>query len=232
MEKQNLVGGLPKFGTKEVMLEVCEACQLGKQARHPFPVQTTHVNSKPLEMIHSDVWTTKTESIGGCKYYVSFIDDHTRKVWVYFMKQKGEVFQHFLNFKAMVENEKGVSIKCLRFDGGGEYFSNEFSEYLKEHGIQRKYSCSYSPQQNGVVERKNMHIAKITRAMLNEKNLSNYFWVEAVATIVYIMNRTPTATVHGMTPEEKFTGKKPDVSHLKVFGCIAYVHVQMRRNQN
>jgi hypothetical protein len=78
MEKQNFVGGLLKFGTKEVMLEVCEACQLGKQARHPFPIQTTHVSSKPLEMIHSNLWTTKTESIGGCKYYVSFIDGHTR----------------------------------------------------------------------------------------------------------------------------------------------------------
>jgi transposase InsO family protein len=146
MEKQKLVGGLPKFGAEEVMSEVCEACQLGKQARHPFPTQTTHVSSKPLEMIHSNVWTMKTDSIGGCKYYVSFIDDHTRKVWVYFMKHKGEVFRHFLNFKAMVEKEKGVSIKCLRSDGGGEYFSNEFSDYLKEHGIQRKYSCSYSPQ--------------------------------------------------------------------------------------
>jgi hypothetical protein len=70
---------------------------------------------------------------------------------------------------------------------------------LKEHGIQRKYSCSYSPQQNGVVERKNMHIVKIARAMLNEKNLPNYFWVEAIATTLYIMNQTPTAIVHGMT---------------------------------
>jgi transposase InsO family protein len=108
---------------------------------------------------------------------------------------------------------------------GGKYFSNEFSEYLKQHGIQIKYSCSYSPQQNGVAKRKNRHIEKITRAMLNEKNLPNYFWVEVVATVVYIMNRTPTTVVHGMTLEEKFTGKKPDVSHLRVFGCIAYVHV-------
>jgi hypothetical protein len=77
-------------------------------------------------MIHSNVWTTKTKSIGGCKYYVSFIDDHTKKVWVYFMKHKGELFQHFLNFKTMVEKEKGVSIKCQRFDGGGKYFSKEF----------------------------------------------------------------------------------------------------------
>ncbi len=145
MEKLNLVRGLPKFGTEEVMSEVCEACQLGKQTRRPFLAQTTHESSKPLEMSHSNVWTAKIESIGGCMYYVNFIDDHTRKVWVYFMKHKGEVFQHFFNFIAMVEKEKGVSIICLRFNGGGEYFSNEFSEYLKEHGIQRKYSCSYSP---------------------------------------------------------------------------------------
>jgi len=79
MEKQNLVGGLPKFGTDEVMSKVCEACQLGKQVRHPFPAQTTHVSSKPLEMIHSDVWTTKIKSIGGCKYYVCFIDDHNKE---------------------------------------------------------------------------------------------------------------------------------------------------------
>jgi len=107
MEKQNIVGGLPKFGTEKVMSEVCEAYQLGKQARHPFSIQTTHVSSKPLEMIHLDVWTTKIKSIRRCKYYVSFIHDHTRKVWVYFMKHKGEVFQHFLNFKVMVEKEKG-----------------------------------------------------------------------------------------------------------------------------
>jgi len=76
---------------------------------------------------------------------MNFIDDHTKKVWVYFMKHEGEVFQHFLNFKAIMEKERGVSIKCLRSNGRGEYFLNEFSAYLKEHGIQEKYSCSYSP---------------------------------------------------------------------------------------
>jgi hypothetical protein len=70
-----------------------------------------------------------------------------------------------------------------------------------------------------------MHIVEITRAMLNEKNLPNYFWAEAITTVVYIVNRTPTTIIHGMTPEEKFTSKKPYVSHLIVFGCIAYVHV-------
>jgi transposase InsO family protein len=132
----------------------------------------------------------------------------------------------------MVEKEKGVSIKCLRCDGGGEYFSNEFSEYLKEHGIQRKYSCSYCPQHNGVAKRKNRHIAKITRAMLNEKNLPNYFWVETVAIAAYIMNQTPIMAVHGMTPKEKFIGKKPDVSHLRMFGSLHMCMFLMRRDQN
>jgi transposase InsO family protein len=211
------------------MSKVYEAYQLGKQVMHPFPAQTTFVSSKPLEMIHLDVWTTKIESIGGCKYYVSFINDHKRKVWVYFMKHKNEVFQHFLNFKTMVEKEKGVSIKCLRSDERGRYFSNEFNEYLKEHGIQKIYSCSYSPHHNGVVERNNRFIVKITRAMLNEMNLPNYFWVEAVTTVVYIMNRIPTTTVYGMTLEENFIGKKPKVSCFRVFSCIAYVHVPNKK---
>jgi hypothetical protein len=89
---------------------------------------------------------------------VSFIDDRIRKVWLYFMKHKDEMFQHFLNFKAIVKKEKGVSIKCLRSNGGEKYFSNEFDEYLKEQIIQRKYSCNYSPQCHGVAERKNMRI--------------------------------------------------------------------------
>jgi len=78
------------------------------------------VSLRPLEAIHSNVWTTKTKFIGGCKYYVNFIDDHTKKVSVYIMKHKGEMFQHFLNFKTMVKKEKDMNIKCLRFNGRGK----------------------------------------------------------------------------------------------------------------
>jgi len=103
---------------------------------------------------------------------------------------------------------------------------------LKEHEIQRKYSCSYSPQQNGVAKRKNRHIAEIARAMLNEKKLPNYFWAEAVAIAVYIMNRTPTTVVHGMTPEKNSHAKNPMFHTLK---CLVALHTcmfLMRRDQN
>ncbi|MCO5555990.1 hypothetical protein L7F22_009534 [Adiantum nelumboides] len=163
--------------------------------------------------------------MGGCRLYVTFIDDCSRKVWIYFMKEKSEVFTHFQNFKAMVEKQTGNFVQCLRSDGEGEYFSNKFNNFLKKHGVQRQFSCRYTPQQNGLAEHKNRHIAEVARALMSENNMPPCYWAEATFTFVYTMNRTPTAAVHDMTPEEKFIGKKPNVSHFKVFGCIAYVHV-------
>ena len=128
------------------------------------------------------------------------------------MKKKSEVFGHFKAFKAMVEKERSLQIKCLRSDEGGQYLSNEFARFLQEHGIKQQYSCSHTPQQNGLAERKNRHMAEVAWALMAEKNMPKHFWSKAVHTAVYIMNRTPTATVHGMTPEERFIGKKPDVS--------------------
>jgi hypothetical protein len=103
------------------------------------------VSLRPLEAIHSNVWTTKTKFMKGCKYYVNFINDHTKKVWVSAIKHKAEMFQHFLNFlKIMVEKEKDMNIKCLRSNGRGKCFLIEFNEYIKEQNFQRKYSHNYS----------------------------------------------------------------------------------------
>ncbi|MCO5583147.1 hypothetical protein L7F22_037055 [Adiantum nelumboides] len=207
------------------MQQVCAACQLGKQAKWSFP-QERHVSKNVLELIHSDVWgPAKNTSMRSCRFHVTFIDDCSRKVWIYFMKEKNEVFIHFQNFKAMVEKQTGNFVQCPRSDGGGEYFSHEFINFLKKHGIERQFSCRYTPQPNGVAERKNRHIAEVARALMSEKNTPPCYWAKAASTAVYTMNRTPTAAVHDMTPEEKFTGKKPYVSYFKVFGCITYVHM-------
>ncbi|MCO5596795.1 hypothetical protein L7F22_050865 [Adiantum nelumboides] len=141
MQSQELVTGLPVFKVVD-MQKVCEACQFGKQAKASFP-HDKHVSRNVLELVHLDVWgPAKTASMGGCRFYVTFIDDHTRKVWVYFMKEKSEVFTHFQSFKAMAEKQTEKYVQCLRSDGGGEYFSNEFSSFLKKHGIQRQFTCS------------------------------------------------------------------------------------------
>jgi hypothetical protein len=109
------------------MHKICEACQFGKQTKNGFP-HDKNVSKRTLDVVHSHVWgPTKTASMGGCRYYVSFIDDHTRRMWVYFMKEKSEVFTHFQNFIMLAEKKTWLQVKCLRSDGGGEYFSNEFT---------------------------------------------------------------------------------------------------------
>ena len=143
------------------------------------------------------------------------------------MKAKSEVFEHFKHFKKMVEKETGMHIKCLRSDGGGEYFSNEFSRFLYEQGIKRQFTCRYTPQQNGVAERKNMHIAEVAHAFMNEKEMPEYYWAEAVHAAVYIMNRTPTAVIHGMTPQEKFTGRSQICHTLRCLDVLPMYTYQM-----
>ena len=131
MQCHELVTGLPAFKVAE-MQKVCEACQFGKQSKGAFQ-HDKHVSSNTLELIHSDVWgPMKTAPMGGCRFYVIFIDDHTRKVWVYFMKEKSEVFTHFQHFKAMAEKQTGKYVQCFRSNGGGEHFSNEFSSFMKK----------------------------------------------------------------------------------------------------
>ena len=144
LPSSGLVTGLPKFNTSDPSI-VCSACQFGKHTRQPFSHQGTR-SSQSLELIHSDVWTSPHPSLSGCKYFVTFIDDYSRKTWVYFLKLKSETFGAFKTFKAMVEKQTGHSILTLRTDGGGEYMSGEFETFLAQEGIISQVTCAYSPQ--------------------------------------------------------------------------------------
>jgi transposase InsO family protein len=144
-------------------------------------------------LIHSDVWgPTQNVSLGGSRYFVSFIDDYTRHTWIYLIERKNEVFDCFRDLKGFVENESGRKIRCLRSDGGKEYFSGQFNGYLQQMGIRREFSCRYTPEENGVAERKNRSIVEAARAMLEEKSWPKFYWAEAVRTAVYIQNGTCT----------------------------------------
>ena len=103
--------------------------------------------------------------------------------------------------------------------------------YLQKQGIRREFTCRHTPQQNRVAERKNRHIVKVARAMMNDKNLPNSYWAEAANTTLYLMNKCTTSGVHDVTPYEKFFGKKSDLSHTRIFGSIAYVHIPDEKRQ-
>jgi transposase InsO family protein len=179
-----------------------------------------------LDLIHSDVCGPMTvASLNGYLYYVLFIDDHSRKTWIYFLKTKDGVLARFQEFKAQVENLTGRRIKVLRLDNGGEYTSRDFSDFCIEAGIKREYIVPYNPQQNGVVERKNITIIEATKAMIHDQNLPMILWAEASMTVVYVQNKSPHQILKNMTLEEAFTGVKPEVGHFRIFGCPVYIHV-------
>ena len=136
---------------------------------------------------------------------LTFIDDLSRKVWVYFLAKKSETFGVFREFKALVEKQAGVPIQILRIDRGGEYLSKEFVEFCNEQGIQRQLTASYTPQQNGVAERKNQTIINMVRSVLVEKGVPKSFWPEAVNWVIHILNRSPTPAVKNSTPEEAWS---------------------------
>lgn len=222
--RQGLVTGLPLL--KKVHT-TCEPCILGKQHTHAIPRHSFSQTSRPLELIHSDLCGPFPHtSLKRSRYLLTFIDDYTRRTWVYFLATKDETFKTFRQFQQLTEKQTSLKISCLRTDRGGEYLSTDFNSYCDEQGIHHHLTAAHTPQQNGIAERKNRHLCETMRTLLFGANLPTILWEEALRTSNYIGNRMPHRALHKITPFQRFTGNKPDVSHLKVFGCRAYIHIK------
>ena len=217
---QGMVNGFDCDFSKNVRF--CEPCTKGKHHRSPFPEDGGSRAEKPLDLIHTDVCgKLNTKSLGGAEYFLTFTDDKTRFTWVYLLKRKDEVFKHFVEWKAMVENSSGRKLKVLRSDNGGEYTAKQFQDYLNAEGVRHELTVPKTRQQNGVAERLNRTLMEMVRTMLVESKLDQRFWGEAISTAVYLKNRSPTKAVVGMTPFEALYGKKPNVKHFRAFGCAS-----------
>jgi hypothetical protein len=214
---RELVTGVPDFSSEHH--ELCKGCILGKYTKTAFPSSDSRA-AGILDLIHSDLCgPMSSASLTGSLYYVVFIDDFSRKSWIFFMKTKGQVFSRFQEFKALVENQTGKKIRVLRSDNGGEYTSKDFMDFCAGEGIRRELIVPYNPQQNGVVERKNRAIVGAARALLHDQGLPLFLWAEACYTAVYLQNRSPHRAVGSMTPEEAFSGKKPEVHGRESHVC-------------
>ncbi|KAH9781356.1 hypothetical protein KPL71_008429 [Citrus sinensis] len=204
LQQKNMVVGLPQF---EQPSQLCEECIFSKQHRDKFPKGKSWRTKKVLELVHSDLCgLIKPTSNGGKRYFISFIDDFSRKTWVYFLQEKSEAFTAFQMFKALVDREADSQIKILRTDRGGEFNSQEFGSFCENHGVRRQLTAAYTPQQNGVCERKNRTILNMVRSLLQRSGLPKSFWPEAVVWSVYILNKSPTIAVQNITPEEAWSG--------------------------
>lgn len=205
----------------------CIGCAKGKMSRKSFPNMKTNETSSIGERIHSDICGPMSqESLGGARFLATFKDEFSGRTSIYFMKQKSEVTYHFESFRTMLENQTGNKVKILRTDNGGEYTSDTFNKRLVELGIIHEKSAPYSPQQNGIAERQNRTLMEMARCMIysSKSKLSPWIWGEATAYATYILNRTPPAKSE-KSPFEVWTGRKPNLTHIRIFGSRTYVHI-------
>ena len=187
-------GHLDKSKVKD--LQFCEDCVYGKTHRVSFE-SAKHLTKDKLAYIHSDLWGSPSVpmSHGKCQYFLTLIDDYTRKVWIDFIKTKDEAFSKFTEWKRLVENQTERKVKTLRTDNGLEFYNKEFDKFCETEGIQRHRTCVYTPQQNGVAERMNRTILNKVRSMLSESGLSKAFWAECASTAIYLINRSPSSAI-------------------------------------
>jgi len=156
----------------------------------------------PLEIIHSDVWGPAPISVGGYKYYISFIDDFTKFTWIYLMVDRTEVQRIFLQFQKHVERLLDNKIRCVQSDWGGEY-QKLHNQFFTSLGITHRVSCPHTHQQNGSAERKHRHIVETGLALLAHAGMPLKFWDEAFLTATYLINRLPTRVIDNLSPMER-----------------------------
>ena len=182
-------------------------------------------------MIHSDLCDFKTiPSRGGKNYFITFIDYCSQYCYVYLLHSKDEALNMFKIYKAKVENQLEKKIKIISFDRGGEYESTAFSDFCTQHGIVHQTTAPYTPQQNGVAERKNRTLKDMIKSMLNSSGLPHNLWGEALLTANFILNRIPFKNSN-KSPYELWKGKIP-YKMIKVWGCLAKVLIPLPKRQN
>ena len=201
---------------------VCESCLEGKMTKRPFKAKGNRAK-EVLGLVHSDLCgPMNIQARGGYEYFVTFIDDYSRYGYVYLLHRKSECFEKFKEYKAKTEKRHNKSIKSLRSDRGGEYLLGEFREYLSENGIESQLTAPGTPQQNGVAERRNRTLLESVRSMMSYSDLPKSFWGHALETAAYLLNLVPSKSVP-KTPLELWTGDKPSLRHIRIWGCPAHV---------
>ncbi|KAK2369267.1 putative mitochondrial protein [Trifolium repens] len=222
LAKHDLVIGLPKI--KFVKDKLCDACQKGKQTKSTFKPKNVVSTTRPLQLLHMDLFCpSRTRSFGGNVYALVIVDDFSRYSWTLFLVQKSDALKAFKKFAKQIQNEKSLKIVSIRSDHGGEFQNALFEEFCEENGIFHNFSAPSTPQQNGVVERKNRSLIELARTMLSDSNLPKYFWADAVSTACYVSNRVIIRPILKKTPYELLKGRKPNISHFHIFGCKCFV---------
>ena len=210
--------------------KVCDGCEKGKSKRLPFLPSTSRAKNV-LDLVHSDLDEMSSASIDGYIYTTTYLDNHSQYGMMFFLKNKGEQFGAFKTYKAWAEHHTYRQLKCIRTDRGSEFLSNEQKGFMEESGIEHQTSMPDSPQQNGRAERFQQTILNKVESMRHMAGLSSGFWSYAVRTAIHVYNVTPIAKDGFKTPKKMWNGLTPDISHLHIFGCSAYVTINKKKRR-
>ncbi|GJR69169.1 putative ribonuclease H-like domain-containing protein [Tanacetum coccineum] len=221
LARHGLVRGLPKLKFEKDHL--CYACALGKSTKKPHKPKSEDTNQEKLYLLHMDLCgPMRVTSVNGKKYILVIVDDYSRFTWVKCLRSKDEAPAFIINFLKMIQVRLKETVRRIRTDNGTEFVNQTLREYYEKVGISHETSVARSPQQNGVVERRNRTLIEAARTMLIYAKAPLFLWAEAVATACYTQNRSMIRLRHGKTPYELLHNKPPDLSYLHVFGALCY----------
>ena len=206
----------------------CESCVYAKATRKTIPKAREGERANVFAgEVHSDLWgPAPVETKGKKRYYITFTDDKTRLTNIYLLAKKNDAFESYKDYEAWCRTQLDVPVKILHSDRGGEYLGKEFVLHLNSKGTTQKLTVHDTPQHNGVAERRNRTILERIRALLHSTGLPRTLWGEAARHVVWLMNRTSTRAVEGMTPYEATFGKKPDLSEVREWGERVWVRIE------
>ncbi|XP_075099216.1 uncharacterized protein LOC142176057 [Nicotiana tabacum] len=197
---------------------------IGKHVKSSFKPKKDVSTSKPLDLLHMDLrGPMRVQSRGGKRYIFVIVDDYSRFTWTLFLKTKDETFEICIAFVKKIPVKMESKVACIRSDHGTEFDNAKFNDFCNENRITHNFSAPRTPQQNGVVERKNRTLKEMARTMLIDSGIAKNFWVEAINTACYLVNRCMIRSLLNKTPYELLNGRKPKMTHLRNFGCKCYV---------
>jgi len=202
--------------------DICLTCPMAMFSKLPYFANESKC-AHPFELIHIDIWGPyRVLSQGKCRYFLTIVDDCSRATWRYLLQYKSQALATLQSFYNYVLNHFKSSIQIIRSDNALEFDCTPCTTFFHSKGIVHQTSCVDRPQQNGRVERKHRHLLEIARALRFQAALPLHFWGDAMLAIAYIINRLPTPILQHQTPYKILLGTKPDCTHLRVFGCLAF----------
>ncbi|GJS60942.1 retrovirus-related pol polyprotein from transposon TNT 1-94 [Tanacetum coccineum] len=222
LSKNNIVNGLPKL--KFIKDHMCSSCELGKAKRKSFHTKTTPSSKRRLQLLHMDLCgPMQVESINGKKYVLVIVDDYSRYTWTHFLRSKDETPGVLIDLLTLVLRGLHAQVTTVRTDKGTEFLNKTLHAYFAKEGIRHETSTARTPEQNGVVERRNRTLVEAARTMLSAAKVPLFFWAEAIATTCFTQNRSLVIPRHEKTPYHIINARKPSVKFFHIFGSLCYI---------